>query len=239
MNYGLFAQVYDELMDDSLYLKWIEYTNGYLSGNGNLLELGCGSGRLAIQLKQAGYNPTGLDQSNDMLSLAYDYQQDSGTSFPLLERDMRDLSGLGAYDAVISYCDSLCYLGKKKDVERVFSQVFHILNDGGIFLFDVHSIYQMNHFIDFSFHAEWDDLVFLWDSQEGEEDYSIEHKLTFLRKKNEAYYRSEELHKERTYPIEDYRIMLEQAGFSKIEITADFGQEVNDTSKRWFFKAEK
>lgn len=33
--------------------------------------------------------------------------------------------------------------------------------------------------------------------------------------------------------------MLKEAGFSKIEVTADFGEEITGDNTRWFFKAEK
>lgn len=240
MTYEFFAQVYDELMDDTLYTKWVDYTNQYISKGDKLLELGCGTGKLGIQLKREGYDVTGIDLSSDMLSLAYNYQQESGIHFPLYECDMRDLSGLGSYDAIISFCDSICYLEKREDVMKVFSEAFNKLKAEGNFLFDVHSTHQIDKFVNFSLHDELKNIVFLWDSYEGEFSYSIEHHLSFFKKKsNGDYQRVQEVHIERTYPIEDYCEMLAEAGFSNIEVLADFNQKVNEKSKRWFFKAEK
>lgn len=240
MSYTHFAQIYDQLMDDTLYPQWMEYVNRYLTGKENILELGCGTGRLGIQLKQAGYQITGLDQSDNMLSLAYQHQQQANISFPLLERDMRDLSDLPTYDAVISFCDSLCYLETKEDVKKVFAQVYNQLKKGGLFLFDVHSLKQIEDFIGYSYHTEIEDAVFLWESYSGESPYSVEHELTiFMKEKEGLYSRMDEWHKERTYPLEEYKILLKQAGFSEIEVTSDFTKEWQPESKRWFFKAEK
>lgn len=44
---------------------------------------------------------------------------------------MRDLSGLGKFDAVTCYSDSLCYLENLNEVQATFDGVFEILNEGG------------------------------------------------------------------------------------------------------------
>lgn len=240
MSYTHFAQIYDQLMDESLYPRWVDYVNQHLTGEEKMLELGCGTGRLGIQLKQAGYQITGLDQSSNMLSLAYEHQQQSNISFPLLEGDMRELSDLPLYDAVVSFCDSLCYIETKEDLQKVFSEVHKRLKDGGLFLFDVHSLKQIEDFEGYSYHTEVDETVFLWDSYPGEALYSVEHELTFFVKEHEkTYTRLYELHKERTYPLSEYKEMLKEAGFSTIEVKADFTKELHPDAKRWFFKVEK
>lgn len=240
MSYHLFAQIYDELMDEALYSKWLDIVTKWFGPDRTILELGCGTGRLAVELKKIGYSISGLDLSSDMLSLAYNRAQENGVNFPLIEGDMRDLSELGKYDAIISFCDSLCYLETKEDVKKVLEEVFTHLYSGGVFLFDVHSLYQMSLFNGYSFHAELENVVFLWDSFEGVEKHSVEHELSFfVQKEKELYTRSFELHRERTYPLAEYKKMLEDVGFKNIEVSADFGEKVVDTSKRWFFKAEK
>lgn len=240
MTYNQFAQVYDSLMDHSLYPKWVDYVDYFLKGNESILELGCGSGRLGILLKQAGYDITGLDQSNEMLSLAYHHQQQEQTYFPLIEEDMRQLPELDSYEAVISFCDSLCYIDKKKELQEIFHSVYRILAEDGVFLFDVHSTYQMHLFEEYSYHAELKGLYFLWDSFPGEYPYSVEHELVFfIERESGLYEKVQEDHKERTYPLDEYKDMLKQAGFSEIEVLADFTEPVQETSERWFFKAKK
>ncbi|WP_161877775.1 class I SAM-dependent DNA methyltransferase [Alkalibacterium sp. MB6] len=240
MTYNWFAKVYDELMDDSLYDQWSEYTLSYVPKGASLLELGCGTGILGLKLKTSGYNVTGLDLSEDMLSIAYDRQMNQGSTFPLIHRDMRDLSDLPTYDSIVCYSDALCYMDNKTDLLAVFKEAYKHLNDIGLFLFDVHSVYQIKQYLATSFHAETSDIVFMWDSYEGEHDHSVEHDLTFfVENKDGLYERFEEVHKERTYPIEDYLELLNQSGFTDIEVTADFGQTVQSDSKRLFFACKK
>ncbi len=50
----------------------------------------------------------------------------------------------------------------------------------------------------------------------------------------------DELHRERTYSLESYQRMLENAGFSEIEMYADFiDSPPNEKSRRWFFVCRK
>ncbi len=56
MIYTTFAEVYDKLMDQSLYLRWRDYVKRRVAPvNQPLLELAGGSGFLAVLLAQSGY----------------------------------------------------------------------------------------------------------------------------------------------------------------------------------------
>jgi len=240
MSYNWFAKVYDNLMDDTLYDKWLGYTQRHITAGKEILELGCGTGVLGLKLKKSGYAVTGLDLSEEMLSLAYNRQLEQGETFPLIQGDMRDLKELPAYANIICYSDALCYMEDEAELSTVFKEVYNRLEKDGMFLFDVHSIYQIEAFLSTSFHAETDGIVFLWDSFEGSDPYSIEHELTFfVNNDNDMYERYEETHRERTYPIEVYKKLLQEAGFSEVQVSADFTKEVHDESRRWFFACTK
>lgn len=240
MTYNWFAKVYDELMDDSLYDKWLTYTEEHISSGERLLELGSGTGILGLKLKRNGYDITGLDLSEEMLSLAYNRQLEAGVTFPLIQGDMRHLEDLPLYPGIICYSDALCYMENEEELLMVFKEVFDRLENKGKFLFDVHSTFQMERFLSTSFHAETEEIVFTWDSYEGEHPYSVEHDLSFfVNTKDNIYERFEETHRERTYPMDVYTKLLKQAGFEKVDISADFNEDVNDESRRWFFACVK
>lgn len=238
--YHAFAEVYDSLMDSSLYDQWFEFTMNHLQKGAKTLELGAGTGNLAIQLCQAGFLIHALDLSNEMLTVAYNNQLEAGVRFPLIERSMTDLRGLGKYDQVISFADSICYLSDLRQVQKVFTEVYQILTKGGIFLFDVHSLERMKKYDKFSYHGETERGVLLWDSYLGKDKASVEHELSvFLSEEGNTYTRYNELHKERTYPLAIYLQALEQAGFEKIEYFSDFKDSFEENGDRWFFKAYK
>ena len=72
---------------------------------------------------------------------------------------------------------------------------------------------------------------------------SVEHDLTFFvgsQSNPELFERHSEYHRERTYPLEVYKRLLEEAGFTDVTATAEFGEaDVCDDSPRWFFACKK
>lgn len=243
MNYAFFSYVYDELMDDALYEKWLQYTDRNLKRQGQkVLELACGTGELASLMKRTGYDITGLDLSEDMLSIAYDRQLENNTRFPLIQGDMRKLEDIGIFDAVTCFSDSLCYMKDEEEILDVFRSVHSSLTDEGVFLFDVHSTYKIDKvFPGYQFHAELEGVTFVWSSYAGDEPHSIEHDLIFFIEEGQDLYRKfDETHHERTYPIQTYKKLLAEAGFQQINVTGDFGEsEVGETTERWFFACRK
>ncbi len=107
-----------------------------------LLELACGVGRLAVLLAQDGYNVSGFDLSDEMLSLADQHAREADVTLPLIEGNMLDLSDLETYHTVTCFADSLCYLPNEESLSTTFEQVARHLDDDGQFLFDVISPYQ-------------------------------------------------------------------------------------------------
>ncbi|MER2001849.1 MAG: class I SAM-dependent methyltransferase [Carnobacterium inhibens] len=244
MSYQVFAQVYDAIMDETLYDRWGEFVDSQFQNKSpKLLELACGTGALAVALSKRGYDVTGLDLSENMLSLAYERARKEEVALPLIEADMMDLSEIGQFEAVTCFSDSLCYMPDEEAVYKVFQQVYNVLTDGGKFLFDVHSIYQTDTvFPGYMFNDQSEDISFLWTSYAGEKEHSVEHDLTFFvyDEESDNYMRYDETHNERTYPLEQYKNMLSKAGFSSIEVSADFGDaEITNESSRWFFVCTK
>ncbi|MGB3161371.1 class I SAM-dependent DNA methyltransferase [Carnobacterium sp.] len=244
MSYQTFAQVYDAIMDDSLYERWGHYVDQQLQNKGQrLLELACGTGALAVTLKKRGYDVTGLDLSPNMLSLANERALSAGLQLPLIEGDMLDLSEVGEFEVVTCFSDSICYMPDEEAVLGVFKEVSKILGSTGTFLFDVHSTYQVDEiFPGYMYNDQSEEISFLWKSYSGETKHSIEHDLTFFvyDKETDLYERYDETHKERTYSLQTYYEMLKQAGFSSIKAYSNFGDcEVEKESVRWFFACSK
>ncbi|WP_260284748.1 class I SAM-dependent DNA methyltransferase [Peribacillus aracenensis] len=228
MTYERFAYVYDELMKDAPYEKWLMILTAKLEqygiGGRKVLDLACGTGEMTVELAQHGFEVTGVDLSDEMLLVANEKAVKLGLSIPLFQQDMAELEGLGQFDCVTIFCDSLNYLRNEEDIVKTFSRVHEHLKDGGLFLFDVHSIYKMEEiFRDNTFAVNGEEVSYIWDCFPGEEPYSVEHDLSFFVRDDEngLYDRFDELHYQRTYPVEQYKKWLEQAGFTVSEILAD------------------
>jgi ubiquinone/menaquinone biosynthesis C-methylase UbiE len=244
MAYAHLAAVYDMLMADSPYDQWLDWLERVWEKRGKprqVIDLGCGTGSIAIPLAKRGYRVTGVDLSAEMLAVAYDKMKREQVQVTWVEQDMRELE-LPAADAVISLCDSLSYLTEEEDVKRTFARVYQHLKPGGTFLFDVHSPYKMLHvFGNQTFTLVEDEVSYIWQCFCDPIRLEVEHQLTFfLRQPDGLYQRVEEEHWQRAYqPVQMMR-WLADAGFVEMEITADFtGLPPHETSERLFFAARR
>ena len=247
MSYGRFAYVYDILMENVPYDKWIELflakVHQFNIEGRNVLDVGCGTGEFSIRLAERGYYVTGVDLSEEMLLIAAEKAAAKQASIPLFHQNMAELDLAREFDAVVIFCDSLNYLETEEEVKETFSSVYKHLKPGGLFMFDVHSIYKMTEvFQGNTFADPYEEVSYIWNSYEGEEPYSVEHELSFFVKDGDTglYERFEEDHYQRTYPVDMYLDWLGEAGFISKEVLADLeDKEPESDSERIVFLAVK
>ncbi|WP_251554776.1 class I SAM-dependent DNA methyltransferase [Neobacillus muris] len=247
MSYEQFAFLYDELMKEAPYDEWVRFTKEKLDQyhvNGvRMLDLACGTGELSIRFAKQGFQVTGVDLSNEMLAVAQTKAEQENVKIPLFQQNMAELEGPGTFDVAGIFCDSLNYLESEQEVQDTFKHVYGHLEPGGLFIFDVHSLYKMTDiFMDQTFAWADEAISYIWNSFPGDGPYSVEHELSFfvLDEATGKYDRYDELHKQRTFSPEQYRTWLEQAGFALLEINADFEHTApQPESERIFFIAQK
>jgi predicted TPR repeat methyltransferase len=246
MSYEQFAYIYDQLMDDVSYENWLYYVEriyrDYQHSGKRILDVGCGTGALSIQLAQQAFNVTGIDLSEDMLTVARSKAENKGLHIPLFQQDMSSIIGLGEFDTIVIFCDSLNYLKTEKEVRQTFKGVYDHLREGGLLLFDVHSTYKMKHlFAGQTYGGNDPQLSYLWQCFEGEYLNSVEHELTFFSERDDGTYeRFDELHFQRTFPVEQYEQWLRECAFEVLEITGDFlNSSPSPDTERVFFAAKK
>lgn len=245
--YQTFAYYYDLLMDKDLYLKWNQFTQRHFGplSNRKILDLACGTGDLAVLFAQEGARTYGVDLSEEMLTIASEHSMEANQQITLLQGDMLNLNDVEITDLDVVTCfdDSICYLADSQAVSRCFEQVYQVLKPEGTFLFDVHSLYQVNEvFPGYMYNEHDQDWAFMWSSYSGDEPDSVSHDLTFFVWRDElaAYEALNEEHFERTDSIATYRQLLEKAGFTQIEVYGGFDDEsVTETTPRWFFTAKR
>ncbi len=240
MNYGRFAAVYDDLMEDIPYEQYVEWIAETLQ-TGKVLDLACGTGVLSELMAELGYSVTASDLSADMLTVAQRRFKEAGLSIPALQLSMDNLEGLEGFDAVTIAIDSLNYLSAEEQVIQTFKQVHAALKTGGHLFFDVHSIFKVDEvFMQSPFVYDGEDLAYMWHTEPGSAAHSVIHDLTFFVREGWMFERFEETHEQRTFPAETYKLWLEGAGFKVASITADFThEEPTEESERIFFHAIK
>jgi SAM-dependent methyltransferase len=254
MAYQQFAYHYDRLMEEMPYVEWIRFAKAVWHKYGvkpeTVVDLGCGTGNIAIPLAQEGCRVIGIDVSEDMLAVAQEkYERSkqqalfaSGGQAIWLQQDLRDWELPEPADAVISFCDCLNYLLEEDDIVQAFRRAVKGLKPGGVFAFDVHTPQQLEAYAATQpFFLNEDDIAYIWTSELDDERMEIEHDLTIFVQESPGLYRKiEETHVQRAYPLAWLERQLAAAGFTDIACTADFTWEPpKASSQRAFFTARK
>ena len=157
----------------------------------------------------------------------------------LLE-DMRELELYGSVRAVVSVCDSMKYILEEADLREVFSRVHEYLEEDGVFIFDLNTVYKYRDLLGETTIAEnREEGSFIWENYFDEESAVNEYDLTlYIREDGESYRRFEEVHYQRAYDLKTIDRLLADAG---MELTAAYDaftkEPVRDDSERIYVVA--
>lgn len=244
--YGRFAGVYDIFMDNVNYGEWTDYIIEALVQDGIkdglVLELGCGTGTVTEMLADAGYDMIGIDNSEEMLAEAMEKRAESGHDILYLLQDMQDFELYGTVRAVVSVCDSMNYVTEPEDLEYVFALVNNYLDPGGIFIFDLNTVYKYQEILGEQTIAEdREECSFIWDNFYDEEEMINEYDLTvFVQEEGDLFRRYCETHYQRAYSLETVRALIEKAGMEVLAIYDAFTyNKPKPDSERVYFVARE
>jgi SAM-dependent methyltransferase len=110
-----------------------------LPGGGEVLDVPCGGGRLALEFARRGYRATGVDWSAALLDHA---RSDPAASMVMWERrDMRDLRWDGRFDGAYCVGNSFGYLDDEGN-ETFLRAVANALKPGGRFVLETPMILE-------------------------------------------------------------------------------------------------
>jgi SAM-dependent methyltransferase len=133
-TYGeLIAGVYDRFyatLDERMVPLLAE-----LAGDGRVLELGIGTGRVALPLKAAGVCVEGIDASPSMVARMR--EKPGGADIPVVLGDFRELPVEGQFDLVYVVFNTFFGLLTQDDQVRCFEAVASHLVPGGAFLLEL------------------------------------------------------------------------------------------------------
>lgn len=102
-----------------------------------VLELGCGYGRVALELARVVRRVVGIDTSTDSLELARTLAG-PGSTCEFLEMDASALSfGDGEFDAVVCVQNGICAFGV--DPEHLVREAMRVVGPGGQLLFSTYA----------------------------------------------------------------------------------------------------
>ena len=175
---------------------------------GPVLELGVGSGRVAVPTALAGISVVGVDSSPAMLERARRRAAPHHVDLRLIEADMRDLPDLGRFALITIPFRALLHLSSDDERRDVLRTLLERLDAGGTLAFDV-------------FHPDAEDISETHDRWlEREPDIWERARWDASRRRLELAVRTETA--EASMDLwwvdpDDWRRLLGEAGFDRIE----------------------
>lgn len=140
--YDIFAQFYDRAYAaerGDMYNILRPILDRALVNCNHILDLGCGTGLLSLQIARAGRRVAGIDNHPEMLKIARRRARGSRGAFRVAEGDMSKLTFEASFDAAVCFFDTLNHLQRKSLLKSTFAGVARSLVPGGSFIFDLNT----------------------------------------------------------------------------------------------------
>lgn len=219
--YREFALFYDRCVGRQYYMAWQVYFEELTERHGieyqRVLDAGCGTGLMVKYFIDHGKEAWGFDISPEMLEEAK--KRNKGNGAKLFIASFTDFDLSITFDLITCNYDSLNYLIEDGELREALSRFHRHLAPRGHLIFDINTTYNLEH--------EWgDEKVFLhgdeevtsvWKtSWEGEKKVNTLLMINFLKGPDGLYRRSEELHPERGYEVEEVLGLLKELGFTDL-----------------------
>ena len=129
---GDYYNLFYEDKDYALEAKYIDdKIKEYRPSSNSILELGCGTGKHAINLTKFGYKILGIEKSKSMLKKTI-----KAKNISFQQGDIREIKLENKFDCVISLFHVISYQITNESLKAVFETAFKNLEKEGLFLFD-------------------------------------------------------------------------------------------------------
>ena len=228
-GYNIFSRFYDRLTFNVDYVKRADYIQSVLSLYGHepglTLDLACGTGSLTVELKKRGVDVFGVDGSREMLSEAMEKAYDEGLPILFLCQSMEKLDLYGTIDTCVCTLDSLNHITLKKSLKAAIDRVGLFMNPGGMFIFDVNTVYKHREILgNNTFVYDTDSVYCVWQNSLKENNI-VNIELDMFEREGESYSRHTERFSERAYEVDELKEMLSDAGFETLAVYHDMTAE--------------
>jgi len=237
--YSILAKYYEYLTICD-YEKWSQYLykqmQNFNAGKTGI-DAGCGSGYFTRVLKDFGFDVSGADISDEMLSVARQTASAAGKNILFTNQNVKSLKTLKVVDFITAINDLVNYLDEI-GVQKAFKSFNKCLKKGGLLLFDISSEYKLKNIIGNNLFAEDDDNIsYIWFNQLQEKCVIMD--LSIFIKENEHYLKREERHIEYIHNESFRKQSLMQNGFEILKAEAFLGGKIEKNTERIFFVARK
>ena len=242
--YKNLAVSYDRLTNDVDYSAVVDFYHRILAAEGvtprTAADLACGTGSVSLLLAQRGYQVTGVDMSEDMLTVAADKAQELENRPLFVCQKLQELYLPRGVDLAVSGLDSMNYITAPADCEMAIKRVFKALNPGGIFIFDVNTPEKLRAMDGQIFLDEDDDVYCVWRGEFDEKTNICFYGMDLFQRTGNTWQRSFEEHQEYAYTRDQLVQFLRNAGFSRIRVYGDRHMGApTQKDQRIYFSARK
>jgi SAM-dependent methyltransferase len=206
-----------------------------LPAGSRILDLCCGTGQIAKGLIERGYCVTGIDGSERMLEFARENAPDA----EFIRADARSFERTGSFSAVISAFDSLNHIMSIEELKMVFRNVHAVIDDDGIFLFDL-NLEDETELLGNSLEMVADDHVYIVRSGYDPEEKLKRYDVTTFELEDRLWRRSDLTLFQRYYDSSEVIAALAECGFTRVkthDARREFGFRLSDG--RMFYLARK
>ncbi len=242
--YHALAASYDRLTSDVDYEAIVAFYHEILRKEGlrprTAVDLACGTGSVALILARMGYRVTGVDMSEEMLTVAHQRAMEL-ENFPLFVcQRLQALQLPRGVDMAVCALDGLDYILDPADCKEAIQRVYRTLNPGGIFIFDVNTPEKLRAMDGQVFLDEDDDVYCVWRGEFDQQSNICSYGMDLFQRQGAVWHRSFEEHREYAYTPEQLTAYLKAAGFTHIRIYADGKLEAPKAGEqRIYFSARK
>ena len=242
--YEAFASVYDIFMEQVEYDQWMNHIHAIWEKFGlqpkTVIDLGCGTGSIALPLAKEGYDVIGVDLSPEMLTEADHKAMEEGVSVRFACQDMTELELGEEADCILSLCDSMNYLTEDGQLEDAFKSIAQHMKQESLFLFDLNTEYKFKDVLGQNvFGSAEEHAAYIWENDYDEEEKINEYYVSFFIENEEGLYeRIEEFHYERAYSMEEIEEGLQAADMELVEVMDGYSFDApHEESERLLFAA--
>jgi 2-polyprenyl-3-methyl-5-hydroxy-6-metoxy-1,4-benzoquinol methylase len=181
-----------------------------------ILDVGCGTGRHAIELARRGYSVTGVDLSESQLNKAKEKAAAANVRIDFQKADARELNFQSEFDAVLILCEGAFSLMETDAMNfRILQNVERALKPGGKFILTTLSaLYPLYHSVMDLINAEENNMKY----EKFSFDLMTFREHTTLTITDDSGVEKTLETDERFFAPSEIRWMLEQLGFHHIAI---------------------
>lgn len=229
-GYGVLAKNYDRLMADVNYSRWVNLIDAYAARLNKrsitIVDAGCGTGTVSLGLASLGHNVVGIDDSPEMLAIAWQKGLQAARSPAWSGQDFTRFKL--ECDLVTCTCDGVNHLLRPKLFLNFLRSAHVNLRKGGYVIFDINSEHKYRSFLaDNTFTWEIPGLDVVWENS-YRYPYNVA-RITLYELRDNQYIKSRFEIIQRCYRLSSLLYYLCKSGFKIDSLWDDYKHRLKTT----------